>query len=199
MSKIRTAINKTDQENSNTATPMNYQWHFNRPHHHFFILERFDIFRSVEFISRFIRLYIPNNSSDTGTGANLSFHHSTTMLIASYLHGFITVAAIMAILQISFRVIISASIFIIAYSLYFSNVITISIPFIYYFYLIHYHYYQQHNGLSSTIAEALPVVDKHIDKILNASEGEIEIYFKIMEADQIGKKIIMHRQYNVSR
>lgn len=158
-----------------------YEWRSKRPNHRFLILNKVNILHPIQFISQFIRVYKVNN--------NISFHPSKLIHICSWIFGFITIVAFGIVMHIIFRTIISGSIFIIAYSSYFSNVITIAIPFAYYFYVLNHYYFKQHRKLCFSIVKTLPEVDKHLDEIFKAPEGEIEIYFRINENDSTGKRL----------
>lgn len=162
--------------------PIPYEWCSTRPDHRLFILSRLNVLRPIQFISEFIRVCKANGG--------IYFHSSPIICILSWILAVITVVALGIGLHVVFRAIISGSIFIVAYSLYFTNVITISIPFVYYFYLLHHYYQKRHSDLSFHIVKGLKEVDKRINKIFDSTKGEIDIYFRTMNNRRIGKEKI---------
>ena len=71
-----------------------------------------------------------------------------------------------------------AAAFIMTYSLYFSNILDVTIPFAYYIYATISNYRLKSNNLYSDIKEVLPQVDGAVNKIMESPKGIIQFYFK---------------------
>ncbi|EDV20644.1 uncharacterized protein TRIADDRAFT_60899 [Trichoplax adhaerens] len=166
--------------------PSSKQYHYKSRHVRSYyqnsILNYVDIWHPVQFISQFIRIQMFQRDPSLS-----NINRSNIIFIMSWMHGFITIASIFISLQCIFRMIISASSFIVAYSLYFSNIITITIPFIYYIYITIDAYINRMDKLCGDITATLPQVENELTSILEADEGEIEIYFKIDQDQKVVK------------
>ncbi|RDD39986.1 hypothetical protein TrispH2_008870 [Trichoplax sp. H2] len=166
--------------------PSSKQYHYKSRHVRSYyqnsILNYVDIWHPVQFISQFIRIQMFQRDPSLS-----NINRSNIIFIMSWMHGFITIASIFISLQCIFRMIISASSFIVAYSLYFSNIITITIPFIYYIYITIDAYINRMDKLCGDITATLPQVENELTSILETDEGEIEIYFKIDQDQKVVK------------
>lgn len=148
--------------------------HHVKSHYSLTIFSSIDLWHPIQFISQFIRIHLFQDPSLSNV------NQYKTLFVISWIHAAITIIAIFISLQCVFRMLISASAFIVAYSLYFSNIITITIPFIYYIYITVDEYNNRIDRLVSGITEVLPSVEGEVDNLLRADEGEFEIYFTIV-------------------
>ncbi|RDD39987.1 hypothetical protein TrispH2_008871 [Trichoplax sp. H2] len=169
------------------------QYHYKscqvRSFYQFPILNYLDIWHPIKFISQFIRIQIFQDNSSLSI-----INGSKIIYFMSLANGFITIASLSILLQCIFRMIISAAVFIIAYSLHFSNIITITIPFIYYIYITIYGYNSHISNLSKDIAAVLPKVEDKVKTILEADKGEIEVYFKVNQDPTV---VVAHTEIEI--
>ena len=135
----------------------------------------------ITFISLFLRIY---RYEQLENSPNFKIHTNYIITAMSLLCGLITFASVVILLECLFRMVINAAAFIMAYSLYFSNILAITIPFAYYIYATISNYRLMLNNLYFNIKEVLPQVDDAINKILESPKGIIQIYFKIRDENK---------------
>ena len=155
----------------------------------FFIMNSSAIIHVTVFLTEVVTLrlkyhFLPRQSRYMKLRSLLSL----LLFMIAFSYSIITIFQVWIVLQFMFRVIITVATFIVAYSIYFSVVVVVVIPYIHYISECIDSYRRKEQLLTQEIIKLQPKVDQELYKILKAKEGSLIVYFfhdQIYNADDI--------------
>ncbi|RDD36220.1 hypothetical protein TrispH2_011857 [Trichoplax sp. H2] len=146
----------------------------------FVILARIEIIRIVLFITDILSLNMANNLLPTTSRATPTYRLiSTLFAIAALMYSVLTIFGIWLFLQFVVKVIITSTAFIIAHSVYFSVVIILVVPYVFYVIRIIDAYRRKEHMIPQKVLRLKEVVTKKAREVYTAKSGTLHVYFKL--------------------